>query len=91
MPLATLSANENNQCVIYIQLLLSSDSGLNNTAVFGSMWLSNFVAYYTYDYSGAENEDMVTLFVSDYAMTGSKITLDPPLFTGNTAFLAGSS
>jgi hypothetical protein len=55
------------------------------------MWLSNFVAYYTYDSSGAENEDMVTLFVSDYAMTGSKITLDPPLFTGNTAFLAGSS
>jgi hypothetical protein len=55
------------------------------------MWLSNFVAYYTYDYSGAENEDMVTLFVSDYAMTGSKITKDPPLFTGNTAFLAGSS
>lgn len=83
MPLASLSANENGRCVLYIQVLVSTDSSLNNTAVFGSMWLSNFVAYYTYDYSGAENEDMVTLFVSDNAMTGSRITLDPPLFTGN--------
>jgi hypothetical protein len=40
VPLSTFSANEDNGCSLYLQVLLSEDNTqLNNTMVFGSMWL----------------------------------------------------
>lgn len=75
VPLSTFSANENNACSLYLQLLVSDDEKLNNTMVFGSMWLQNFIAYYEYDYSGVDNTNKLSLFMSKtYALPGADIS-----------------
>jgi hypothetical protein len=56
-------------------LLDSEDATLASNGVFGSMWLQNFVAYFEYDFSGVNNTDQMTLFISeDFALNGTSIT-----------------
>jgi hypothetical protein len=67
-------------------LLESDDVTLASNAVFGSMWLQNFVAYFEYDYSGKENTDQMTLFISqDFALNGTTINELAPV-ESTTAF-----
>jgi hypothetical protein len=67
-------------------LLESDDATLDSNAVFGSMWLSNFVAYFEYDFSGIDNTEQITLFISpDYALNGTRISKNHPV-VGTTSF-----
>jgi hypothetical protein len=65
-------------------LLDSEDATLASNGVFGSMWLQNFVAYFEYDFSGVNNTDQMTLFISeDFALNGTTITKTVPSNDGS--------
>jgi len=85
VPFAAFSVTGTDQCEIFVQPLIADNYQLAENAVFGSMWLSNFVAYFEYDFSGISNTDSLMLFVSESAVNGTSISKVAPV-NGTTSF-----